>query len=325
MFVVGKIYHERQGKEQETVCDHEVEHVHPGLSPALEFAAEDPEGDCVQHKPKGEDWDVDDQLKEQNTVLQRCVDISAVLHGRLSLQEKGAGERPSSGTGPLGRVPRSWPCSSSPPCTTRGGCWQDEVPHSTPQSPAHTAQGCLGRVHGQTRRADELSGSPARHVPGPPKQRCSPPADPKLQRQTPPAAAAGWQPPSDLRPGLPSLQPPFRVLATAESLQNRLTISESLLESYCLSCIKAAHGRAGQHSPFTFQDPCLAVKTTPWARWVLSGPWTHTGLKPLRPWCSPGGFAPGGAPSTHLLLLGAAGSYGPSQALPAGLKRQKGK
>lgn len=110
MFVLGKIYHERQGKEQETVCDHEVDHVHPGLSPALEFAAEDPEGDCVQQEPKGEDWDVDDQLKQQNTVLQRAVYISAVLHGGLSLLLVGlpAWFGPWEGRSGTGDLPRLW-------------------------------------------------------------------------------------------------------------------------------------------------------------------------------------------------------------------------
>lgn len=63
MFVLGKIYQERQGEEQGAVCKHEVDHVHPGLSPSLEFAAEDPEGDGVQQEPQNEDWDVDNQLK----------------------------------------------------------------------------------------------------------------------------------------------------------------------------------------------------------------------------------------------------------------------
>lgn len=210
MFVLGKIYHERQGKEQETVCDHEVDHVHPGLSPALEFAAEDPEGDCVQQEPKGEDWDVDDQLKQQNTVLQRAVYISAVLHGGLSLQEKGAGERPSSGTGPAA-VPSLMALRLLAPLPHARGllAGRGAMQHAPRPCTHHTG----------------VSGEGAWADPQPPKQRCSPPADTKLQRETPPTIAVGWQPVSDLRPGLPSLQLPFRVLATAESLQSRLTIS----------------------------------------------------------------------------------------------------
>lgn len=84
MLILGKIYQERQGKEQETVCNYEVDHVYPGLSPSLEFAAEDPEGNHVQWDPQREHWDVDYKLKECNAVL-HVVIISAVLHVGLSL------------------------------------------------------------------------------------------------------------------------------------------------------------------------------------------------------------------------------------------------
>lgn len=97
MFVLGKIQQERQGEEQETVCHDEVDHVHLGLSPPLEFAAEDPEGNCVQWDPQSEHWDVDNQLEQHNATL--CFNLSAVSCAGLSLQGKSAGMRLISVTG----------------------------------------------------------------------------------------------------------------------------------------------------------------------------------------------------------------------------------
>lgn len=97
MFVLGKIQQERQGEEQETVCHDEVDHVHLGLSPPLEFAAEDPEGNCIQWDPQRDHWDVDNQLKHHNATL--SFNLSAVFCAGVSLQGKSAGMRLSSVTG----------------------------------------------------------------------------------------------------------------------------------------------------------------------------------------------------------------------------------